>query len=138
MPCNDSSSSICIRLDNNERFVNFEFAKITCADEIKGQTDFCKYLKGKTLEEILDISYLQAMTDLKLADEESKFILHLEWDALRAAIVQYLGKEDPTIDFERCKVISITETREGIEISEIILPPKEMPKILPCARQEKE
>lgn len=132
MPCSDSSSSIFIKLDPQERFVSFEFAKITCGREIAAETEFCKYLKGKTLDQILEISYLSLLADLKLTDEESKFILYLEFDALRAAIVQYLGQAREGIDFERCQITSITENEAGIEIAEIVLPPKEMPQILPC------
>ncbi len=132
MPCSDSSSSIFIKLDSQEKFVSFEFAKITCGREITAETEFCKYLKGKTLDQILEISYLSLVADLKLTDDESKFILYLEFDALRAAIVQYLGQTREGIDFERCQITSITENETGIEIAEIVLPPKEMPKILPC------
>ena len=132
MPCNDSSSSIFIKLDPQERFISFEFAKVTCGREITDQTEFCKYLKGKTLDQILEISYLNLLKDLEITDEESKFILYLEFDALRAAIVQYLGEAKEGIDFERCQITSITENETGIEITEIVLPPKEMPKILPC------
>ncbi len=137
MPCSDSSSSIFIKLDQQGRFISFEFAKITCGREITAQTEFCKYLKSKTLDEILDISYLKAVTDLKIVDDESKFILHLEWDALRAAIVQYLGQAREGVDFERCQITSITENETGIEIAEVVLPPKEMPKFLPCSLNDK-
>ncbi len=132
MPCSDSSSSIFIKLDTQERFVSFEFAKITCGREITGETAFCKYLKGMTLDQILNLPYLKVVNDLKITDDEAKFILHLEWDALRAAIAQYLGRSEEGIDFERCQITSITEDENGIEIAEVILPPKEMPKILPC------
>ena len=52
MPCSDSSSSIFIKLDHAERFVSFQFAKITCGREITAETEFSKYLKGKTIDEI--------------------------------------------------------------------------------------
>ncbi len=132
MPCNDSSSSIWIRLDHEERFLSFQFAKITCGSEIAGQTGFSKYLIGKTLDEVLQVPYLQAISDLNLQEEEAKFVLHLEWDALRAAIAQYLGKEEEGIDAERCKITSITHDDHGIEIAEVVLPPKTLPKIIAC------
>ncbi len=133
MPCSDSSSSIFIKLDHEERFVTFQFAKITCGREITAETAFSKYLKGKTLDEIIAIPYLKAVSDLHLTDDEAKFVLHLEWDALRAAIAQYLGREEEGIDFNRCMITSIEENDSGIEIAEVVLPPKHMPKILPCS-----
>lgn len=137
MPCSDSSSSIFIKLDHDERFVSFQFAKITCGREITAETEFSKYLKGKTVDEILTLPYVQAVTDLNLTDDEAKFVLHLEWDALRAAIAQYLGRQEEGIDFERCQITSIEENTEGIQIAEVVLPPKDMPKILPCSLADK-
>lgn len=137
MPCSDSSSSIFIKLDHNEKFLSFQFAKITCGREITAETAFSKYLKGQTLDEILMLPYTKAINDLNLTDDESRFVLHLEWDALRAAVAQYLGRQEEGIDFDRCKITSIAHTDNGIEIAEIVLPPKEMPKILPCSLGDK-
>ena len=133
MPCNDSSSGLNIRLDNNERLVKYDFAKITCSSEIKGDTGYVNYCKGKTLQEILDHQFADLVRELKIEnDEEKQFILHLEWDALRAGIAQYLGIEHESIDPDRCRITSIQHDDEGIEIAEVVFPPKELPKILPC------
>ena len=51
---------------------------------------------------------------------------------LRAAVGQYLGVENTNIDINRCQITSIDHTDEGTEVALVILPPKELPKILPC------
>ncbi len=132
MPCSDSSSSISIKLSHDERFISFDFAKITCGREITAKTGYSRYCVGKTLEEILAIPFTQAVQDLGLKDEESQFILYLEWDALRSAIVQYAGIEADDVDKNRCRITSIEYNENEIEIAEVIFPPKELPKILPC------
>jgi len=133
MPCSDSSSSINIKLDKRERFISFDYAKITCGREINGATGLNKYLKGKRLPDIVNQSFYSLKKDLKVRDEESQFILYMEWDALRSAIVQYLGIAHQDIDSQRCQITSVEYTGEGIEVAEVILPPQEMPKILPCS-----
>lgn len=134
MPCSDSSSSIAIRLDQNERLIHFEFAKITCGREIAAQTEYQKLCQGKTLEEILKLGFGETVQKLSLQqDEEKQYVLYLEWDALRSAIAQYLGVDFADVDRERCKITSIHYDAKGIEIAEVVLPPKEMPKILPCS-----
>lgn len=139
MPCADSSSSIAMRLDHTERFLAFDFAKITCGRTIAAATGYSDYCKGRSLNNILGISYAQALRDLKLKTEEEQFILYLEWDALRSTIAQYLGIEDEDIDRERCHITAIESTDRGdIEVALVILPPKEMPKILPCSLADKE
>lgn len=133
MPCSDSSSSIALKLDHDECFVSFEFAKITCGREIGGGTGYNAYCLGKTLEDILAITYQEAAVNLKPKEEEARFILYLQWDALRSAAAQYLGLTDTQIDTDRSRITSIDHTEEGIEIAQVILPPKELPKILPCS-----
>ena len=126
--CSDSSFSITFKIDSEEKFSSFEFAKITCG-QTPAQTGFSDYCKGRTLQKILDIPYGDALTELELDKEEEQFILHLEWDALRCAITQYLGVEQDDIDKDRCIVSSIEHTEEGTEITQIILPPKDLPRL---------
>ena len=138
MPCNDSSSGLNIRLDLNERLVKFDFAKITCSREITGNTGYSEFCQGQSLEEILDHDYYAIAQALKIEnDEEKQFILHLEWEALRAGIAQYLGVDHPSVDADRCRITSIEQTEDFIEIAQVILPPKELPKILPCSLGDK-
>lgn len=133
MPCPDSSSSIALKLDHNECFLSFEFAKITCGKEITAHTDYNKYCRGKSLREILDIPYREAVENLDATTEEEQFVLYSEWDALRSAAAQYLGIDDETIDKDRCRIASIAhDDQEGVEIVQVVLPPKDMPTILPC------
>ena len=139
MPCNDSSSGLNIKLDQDEKLIKFEFAKITCSSEIGGNTGYSDYCRGKTLEEILTHTFPELVTGLNLTeDEERQFVLYLEWDALRSGIVQYLGLDKEGVDKDRCQITSIEYGDEGIEIAEVILPPKELPKILPCSLGEQQ
>ena len=138
MPCSDSSSSISIKLDPEENFISFEYAKITCGQGIDGKTGLSDYFTGKALNEIIETSFQKITNDLDIKEEDSQFILYMEWDALRSAVAQYLGIENPTIDKDRCRITSIEHTEEGIEVAEVILPPKELPKILPCSLTKKE
>jgi len=138
MPCSDSSSSLSIKFDHDERFLDFDFAKITCGREITAKTGYSTYCVGRTLPEILEIPFTRAIEDLGLKTEEEQFILYLEWDALRATIAQYLGVDVEDIDRDRCLITSIEQSEEGIEAALVILPPKELPKILPCSLADTE
>ena len=138
MPCKDSSSSISIKISNDERFISFDFAKITCGREITAKTGYSTYCVGRSLQEILEIPYMKALQELKLNDEEAQFVLYLEWDALRSAIAQYTDTDIADIDKQRCQITSIAYDNEGIEIAEVILPPAELPKIIPCGAVDKD
>lgn len=133
MPCSDSTSSIALKTDHDERFISFEFAKITCGREITAKTGYNTYCCGKTLKDIILISFSEAVAAVNIHEEEMQYVLYLEWDALRSAIAQYLGVDIDGIDKERCRITSIEHDEDGIEIAQVILPPSEMPKILPCS-----
>ena len=90
------------------------------------------------LKELLSVSYRDAAAALKLSAEDEQFILYMEWDALRSALAQYLGMDDEDIDGERCQITSIDSDDEGTEVAMVILPPKELPKILPCSLGDKQ
>jgi hypothetical protein len=138
MPCSDSSSGLNIRLDLNERLIKFDFAKITCSSEIGGGKSLSQFCTGKSLEEILDLDFRMLVSVLNLnADEEAQFILYMELDALKSAVAQYLGIEYQGVDTERCKISSVEQGDEFIDIALVILPPKELPKILPCSLSER-
>ena len=109
-----------IKLDSDERFVSYQYAKITCGQEIKEARGLGSYFKGKDLAEIIAVPFDKIQAELKPETEEDNFILYLEWDALRAALALYLGVEDEHIDTERCLITSIEQTEEGVEVAEVI------------------
>ena len=138
MPCSDSSSGLNIRFDTEERLITFEFAKITCSSEISAQTGLAALCKSRPLLEILDMDFNMTVSVLGLnADSEKQFVLYLELEALKAGIAQYLGVDHPSIDVDRCKITAIEHTEEYTEIALVILPPKELPKIISCGSAER-
>ncbi len=139
MPCSDSSSGLNIRLGLDERLVKFDFAKITCSSEIGGGKKLSQFCEGKSPEEILGLDFRMLVSVLNLnADEEAQFILYMELDALKSALAHYLGIEYPGVDVERCKISSVEYGDEFIDIALVILPPKELPKILPCSLEDRQ
>ena len=135
MPCSDSSSGLNIRVDFEEKFLSFEFAKINCSSEISAQTGLSSFCRHKTLTDILELDFNMLVSFFNFNDnQEKQFILYLELEALKAGIAQYLGIDHPAFDAERCLITSLEHTGEYIEIASIILPPKELPKIIPCSK----
>jgi hypothetical protein len=138
MPCADSSSGLTIRLTADERFYHFDFTKITCSRPIQGGTGLSEFCAGKTLNAILALPFETACRDLDLHDDEACFILHLELDALKAGILRYLGRDGQSPDHERYLVSAIECHDEFIDISIVILPPKDMPAVKSCCSMKKD
>ena len=90
------------------------------------------------MEEVLDLDFRMLVSVLDInADEEAQFILYMELDALKAAVAQYLGIEREGVDVDRCKISSVEHNEEYTDIALVILPPKELPKILPCSLSDR-
>ena len=134
MPCKDSSSLVKVKLDLEERLLDFDFSKITCNKEIGGGTGYMEYCSGKSAQEILTFDFNDLLLTLGMEDPDNQFFLYLEWDALRTAICQYLGSEEE-IDRTRYQLSSITHEMDCIEIFQVIRPQQNMPKLVPCFKQ---
>src|SRR5437879_6951079 len=130
MPCSDSSSSMVVHFDHDEKFISFEYAKITCSSEIKGGTGLSTYLTGQDLKDILKIPYEKIVNDLKISEEEAQFIMYMELDALKSAIAEYLGSDEEFIDRGRCKITLVDYLEKEVEVAMVVMPPKELPDIL--------
>ena len=132
MPCKDVTSRIVVWLDQDESLINFDFTKLSCAKVIGGGTPFMDRCVGHHLDDILSIDFKDALTELGGEDEEENFFMYLEWDALRAALFSYSGKEIDSEEKDRYQVASILHTDEGTKISMVIKALSAMPKVLAC------
>lgn len=124
MSCSNIPTKILLRLDKDDQFVSFDFFKLACKCSNSSKENYFNCFKGKTLNEIFEISFSRARENLKIETEEDDFIFKLEHDALKAAIANYLGIENETVDKDRCHLLSINYDSEGTAISMEILPPK--------------
>jgi len=134
VPCKDSSSIVKVKLDLDERLLDFDFSKITCSKEIGNATGYMGYCSGKLAQEILGSDFNDLIQTLKVEDPDEQFFLYLEWDALRTALCQYFGN-DEEIDRERYQLSSIIHEMDFIEISQVIHPQHNMPKLVSCFKR---
>jgi hypothetical protein len=134
MPCKDTTAKMIIYLDGEDRLVDFIFSKITCSKEIGGGTGFLEYCKGKTVEEIMSLEFSELLHFFSLKSDEDQFLLYMEWEALQSGISQLLGN---SINSKRFQIASISCDEGSTTISQVMLPLKEMPKIVPCLKREK-
>jgi len=133
MPCKDTTAEITIHLDENDCLIDFTFSKITCNKEIGGGTGFLEYCRGKPAEEILDLEFNKLLNFFAIESDEDQFLLYLEWEALQAAIAQLSGI---SINNKRYQIASISCDEGGTTINQVMIPLKEMPKVVSCFKRE--
>lgn len=123
-----------IKLNLDEHLLGFDFSKITCSKVIGGGTGYLEFCAGKSIEEILNIHFNDLTETLGLDDPDDQFFLYLEWDSLRTALCQYLGN-DENVDRERYQLYSIAHEEDFIEISQVIHPEQNRPKLVSCFKR---
>lgn len=131
MPCKDTKALVFVRLDNNDRLLDFDFSKVTCGKGIGGESGYKQYCTGLKIDEIQEIEFSTLVEKFDARDSEEQFLLYLEWDALRSVLAQYQGKEEDN-DPDRYQIASVIYDGDEIEVQQIIHPPKSMPKVVSC------
>ena len=131
MPCKDTKAKITVRLDPDDRLVDFSYEKMTCSKAISGGTGYKEYCIGRHVDDIEQIDFNDLLQTFNLEKSEDQFLLYLEWDALRAAIIQYVGRGEE-VNSERYQLSSISYDEGQVEICQITIPPEDMPKIISC------
>jgi len=138
MPCKDTTALMTVRVNHDDCLINYDFAKISCDKSIGNGQSFHQYCEGKPIQQILEWEFSNILEDLHLKenDTESQFLVYMEWSALRSALIQYLGREDD-VDTEQFEVASIEHTDQEVEITQVIHPTSDLPKIQSCFKRSR-
>ena len=131
MPCKDTTSLMIVNLDHDNRLVDFTYNKVTCSKEIGEGVEYRDLCVGKNVQDVLELAFDTVLEKLNLVETEEQFLVYLQWDALRSALFQYLGKEEG-VDEERYQIASVEYDEDGVSIHQVIRPPRDMPKIKSC------
>ena len=138
MPCKDTTALMTVRVNHDDCLINYDFAKLSCDKSIGNGQSFQQYCEGKSIQQILEWEFSEILQDLKLPDEESEsqFLVYLEWSALRSALIQYLGREDD-VDTEHFEMASVEHTDQEVEITQVIRPNTDLPKLQSCFKRSR-
>ena len=134
MPCKDTTAQITVVLDEIDCLVSFDFSKLTCQKPVGGGTGFVEICQGKPVDEVIRMEFSDLVVDLGLTSSEEQFLLYSEWDALGAALVQYLGSRRE-VDTDRYQIATIAYESDRVEIRQMVASPTEMPKLVPCRKR---
>jgi len=137
MACRESSRRIDVRLDREDRLVTFTYTKIACGREIGTEGRLRSFCRGMRRDAILRFSFEDLPAELAGPEEEGRFLLFLEWAALRAALLLYGGAE-PEGGGDRHRIASIERDDAGVSIRLVVSPPEGSRPVPPWAPREGE
>ncbi len=121
MTCDDYTACIRVRVAFDDRLLDYDYYKISCGREINADGRLKSLALGKTLAEIAGMTADDLAAALSVENDDDRFLLFLELDALQNAIAQYLGREKTSAG-GRCRVAAISCESDHIEIRENIMP----------------
>lgn len=132
MPCQETASSIIVKINSEDKLVDYKYEKMTCGKTVGGRANYIEFCKDRHIEDIAAISFEEVLKKYPVENSEYEFLLYLEWKALNEALRQYLGFESESANY---KIAEIATDKEGIKIELIIFPPKDMPEVVPCGEK---
>ena len=121
MACDDVTSAIHLRVDLDDRLIDWDYYKITCGREINADGRLKSICAGKPLADIAALRLDDIAAALSLENDDDRFLLSLELEALQNAAGQYLGRTATRAD-GRYQVAAIACETDHIEIRLTILP----------------
>lgn len=135
MPCQDTHAVVEIQVDQNQRLQYFDFVKNTCQQSI-GQSGLClKSFKGMLVSDILASDFRDEWNELSSQDEQDEFLLFMQWQALTSSLKVLLGEEDAGL--LGIDVVMLEMDNGVMQAKMLVNPPREMPKIVSCASQQR-
>lgn len=128
MACDNTTSCITVRVDLDDLLLDYDYSKITCGKDINASSKLLECFQKRPITDITNSTLEQVVQALKPLTSDDQFLLFLEWDALRNAVFQYMGKELQGYS-DRYQLASITYEENHVEIRQNILPLNDVTEI---------
>lgn len=132
MPCPDQASLLKLKISDDEKILDYTYAKYTCGKPVGLGSGLKKLLAGNPARDVLSLTPLEAVRRLGLESEEDRFLLVVELEAVRAAVAHFYGVEAGVTP--RYTINGIRQEDGYFEILQDAAPVPSAPKIpLPCS-----
>lgn len=115
MPCNDITEVLAIRLDSDERLVDYSLHKISCGEAVAGRGLIRKWAKGKTIAEIMALKPEMVLADEEIDSAVGEYLRLKHLFAIQSALAGFTG-DVTTVPGSFCSMESIDYTSDGVSI----------------------
>jgi hypothetical protein len=119
MPCNNITEMIRLRLDHNNHFIDYSLTKQSCDRAIGESSLINKLIKGRTVEQILDITAESILPGNVSTSTENLYLYTKHLQIIQSVLAIWLGQRDGQAG-ERCVIDAINHDEAGIELIAII------------------
>ena len=135
MPCDNVTEIIKLKLDHNNRFVDYSLTKQSC-DRVIGESVLInQQLKGRAIEQILEATPETILTGNISSSSDSYYLYIKHFQAIQSVLAIWLGQRDGQTG-ERCSIDVINHDEEGIELTAIIKLNLQTENIISCCQTD--
>lgn len=132
MPCPDQASLLKLKVSDDDKILDYTYAKYTCGKPVGLGSGLSKLLVGNPARAVLSLTPMDAVRQLGLESDDDRFLLVVELEALTAAIAHLYGV--PSNVTPRYSINRICQENGYTEIYQDAAPVPDAPKIpLPCS-----
>ncbi len=93
MPCNDITELLKIKLDHDNRIINYQLIKKSCGGDVGEKGLILDWLKKFTADELLSLAPDTFLQENQVDDEITEYLMLKSFLAVRSGIAILLGKE---------------------------------------------
>ena len=131
MPCGDITETITIKLDANDKLVDYTFLKRACGGNIGQKSLVLEQLKGSSIEEITALSQTALVDMIQPTDMAEQFLIQKHLSVIQFCFDMLYGKKE-LHPKNMIKFYSIDYGPEGLRLEADVKLELDVKKIEPC------
>ncbi len=113
MPCKDITDSLKILVDSNDKFVRYKLTKKTCGGDVGRKAMLTKWLKDRSISEILELSPEQLFKEFPTKSSTWEYLYLKHFIAIKSGLSIMIGENSGGVE-DFCTVDSIEYTPDGM------------------------
>ena len=115
MPCNDLTEVLRLTLDQNDRVVGYSLSKLSCGGTVAGRSLIRKWVKHRTVSDILQLNPKQILDDIRVEDPLEEYLHLKHLFAIKTALTTFLGKQAGRPS-DTCVINTVSTSPDGTEL----------------------
>lgn len=133
MPCHNITDIVKIKLDHNNRFVDYSLTKLNCGRAIGESSLIKNIITGRTAEQLLMLTSESILSSRFANHPDSNFLYEKHLQAIQSVLAIWLGRRDGQAG-NRCAIEAIKLDEEGIALTAIIKLNLQTENIISCCQ----
>ena len=117
MPCNDVTEILELRLDADERVIDYTLTKQTCGGSVAGRGLIRDWVKGRDVASILSLAPAQILSESDNPDAAWEYLRLKHLFSIQAALREYAGGDTASERRPFVQILTIDYGSDGARLT---------------------